>query len=167
METRRWLLPFTHEINMVALDSAVSLAESVGATLIGVSLISASHMARSKSGHLEAIQQSSDFLRTLQCKAARRHVPLECYEVSTVHVLQSIKTLVHERQCDGIILVAGAAQVCLLQDHEMRSLLIEPPTKLVMIRLSSSPESIAVQPSVISLLAWLRRLWWKVYVYAP
>jgi hypothetical protein len=38
---QRWLLPFTHGVNMQAIDYAVSQAQNAGARLVAVSLVSA------------------------------------------------------------------------------------------------------------------------------
>lgn len=40
MKTRRWLLPFTFELDNCAINCVVRQAESAGATLVAVSLIS-------------------------------------------------------------------------------------------------------------------------------
>jgi len=61
MKTSRWLLPFTFGVDMRAIDYAVSLAGSAGATLVPVSLIS----APAKGARLEHIQQSKDFLEAV------------------------------------------------------------------------------------------------------
>lgn len=122
METPRWLLPFTFGIDMRAIDYAVSLAGSARATLVPVSLIA----TPSKGARLEHIQQSKDFLEAVQHKASRHAVPLERYEVFTQNMLQSIRMLVTEIRCDGIILVTGGEHSRLLQDIEVKHLLIQP-----------------------------------------
>lgn len=132
MNTSRWLMPFTHGVDMRAIDYAVRLAESAGATMVPVSLVS----APPKGARLEHIQQSKDFLEAVQNKAARFQVPVERYEVFTVDALQSITTLVHQIRCNGIILVTSRGHTCLLQDQEVKQLLIAPPAALVLIRLS-------------------------------
>src|SRR5258706_12055213 len=90
----RWLLPFTSAVDMRALDAVVCLAESHGATLVAMSLITVPHESRSRGVRLEYIQQSKDFLEALQYKAARQHVPVERYEVFTGDVVRSLKLLV-------------------------------------------------------------------------
>src|SRR5207248_5017010 len=71
METRRCLLPFTHGVNMQAIDYAVSLAGSSGATLVAVSLVSVPQAPRPRGARLEHIQQSKDFLEAVKWKATR------------------------------------------------------------------------------------------------
>ncbi len=93
MMNPRWLLPFTHEVDMRAIDYLVSLAENNGATLIPVLLVSVPNESRSGGARLEHIQQSKDFLEAVQYKAARLQVPLERYEVFTSDVIQSITML--------------------------------------------------------------------------
>ena len=154
MKTPRWLLPFTHGVDMRAIDCVVRLAESAGATLVAVSLVSAPrHGAR-----LEHIQQSKDFLEAVQHKAERFQVPVERYEVFTGDVIQSLTTLVHERRCKGIVLVTGGEHSRLLRDEEVKHLLIKPPAALVLIRLSP-PVGLAPAPSLPArFFSWWRRL---------
>jgi hypothetical protein len=143
MKTPRWLLPFTHGVDMRAIEYAVRLAESAGATLVLVSLIS----APPKGARLEHIQQSKDFLEAVQHKAERFQVPVERYEVFTADVIQSLTTLVHERRCEGIVLVTGGEHSRFLRDEEVKHLLIKPPAALVLIRLSA-PIGLAPAPSL-------------------
>jgi hypothetical protein len=96
MKMPRWLLPFTYGVDTAAIECVVRLAESAGATLVAVSLIS----NPSKGARLEHIQQSKDFLEVVQHKTARYQVPVERYEVFTTDVLQSLTTLVHERRVE-------------------------------------------------------------------
>jgi hypothetical protein len=154
MKTPRWLLPFTFGVDMRAIDYAVSLAESAGATLVPVSLVS----APSRGARLEYIQQSKDFLEAVQQKAERHQVPLERYEVFTQNVLQSIRTLVSEMPCDGIILVTSGEQTCLMQSEEVKRLLIEPPAALVLIRLPTHTRSLSEPHLGTRFLSWLRGL---------
>ena len=128
---------------MRAIEYAVRLAESAGATLVPVSLIS----APPKGARLEHIQQSKDFLEAVQHKAERFQVPVERYEVFTADVIQSLTTLVHERRCEGIVLVTGGEHSRLLRDEEVKHLLIKPPAALVLIRLSA-PIGLAPAPSL-------------------
>src|SRR5689334_10446120 len=102
MKKPRWLLPFTHGVDMHAIDYVVRLAESAGTMLVPVSLVSS---PPNKGARLEHIQQSKDFLEAVRFKAERLQVPVERYEVFTADVLRSITILVHEMHCDGIVLV--------------------------------------------------------------
>ncbi|HEU0003361.1 MAG TPA: hypothetical protein VFQ36_20815 [Ktedonobacteraceae bacterium] len=131
MKTARWLLPFTSGVDMLAIDYVVRLAGSTGAMLIPVSLV----CAPPEGARLEHIQQSKDFLEAVQHKAARYGVAVERFEVFTPNVLQSIRTLVYEMCCDGIVLLTSGEQTRLMQDEEIKQLLVEPPTALVLIRL--------------------------------
>jgi hypothetical protein len=150
MKTPRWLLPFTHAVDMRAIDSVVRLAESAGATLVAVSLISAPRQG----ARLEHIQQSQDFLEAVLHKAERFQVPLERYEVFTVDVLQSLTTLVHDRRCKGIVLVTGGEHSRLLRDEEVKHLLVKPPAALVLVRLSAS-EGMTPTPGLSArFMAW-------------
>ena len=156
MKTPRWLLPFTFGVDMCAIDYTVRLAESAGATLVPVSFVSAPPEGGAR---LEHIQQSKDFLEAVQNKADVYRVPLERYEVFTADVLQSMRTLVHEMRCDGIILVTSGERTCLMQTEEMKRLLIKPPAALVVIRL---PEHTGMRFPLAArartgFFSWLRR----------
>ena len=155
MNTRRWLLPFTHGVDMRAIDDVVRLAENAGAMLVAVSLVSIPQ--GSAGARLEHIEQSKDFLEALQYKAARYGVPVERYEVFTANVVQSITLLTHQMQCEGIIVVTGGGKTLLLQDHEMKHLLTEPPATLMLIR--RPPVGTQISPLSIRFLAWLWSLW--------
>ena len=155
----RWLLPFTHGVDMRAIDYLVSLAQNNRATLIPVSLVYVPTESRSGGTRLEHIQQSKDFLEAVKYKAARFQVPVERYEVFTSDAIQSITMLVHNLQCDGIVMVAIEHKEVLLRNHELKRLLEEPPASLVLIRLPARRQE--ARPFYLGdgLLAWLRRLW--------
>jgi hypothetical protein len=159
MEAPRWLLPFTYGVDMRAIDHVVSLAESAGATLVAVSLISTPHQPGSRGPRLEHIQQSKDFLEAVKWKASRYGISVERHEVFTTDVMQSIGLLTGEMHCAGIILVTSSEREALLQAHEVKQLLINPPAPLVIIRLSPDPAQIQMPHLGIRFLSWLRRLW--------
>jgi hypothetical protein len=158
MMNLRWLLPFTHGVDMRAIDYVVSLAENNGATLLPVSLVSVPDDSRSRGARLEHIQQSKDFLEAVKYKAARHQVPVERYEVFTSDVTQSITMLVHDLHCDGIVMVAIEHQEILLRKHELKQLLVDPPASLVLIRLPAHPQEARAFYLVTGLLSWLHRL---------
>jgi len=139
MNAPRWLLPFTHGVDMGAIDSVVRFAQSAGATLVPVTLIAVPHERRSRGVRLEHIQQSKDFLEAVQFKAARLEVPVERYEVFTGDVLQSIALLVQDLRCDSIVLVTGEQREMLLHASELKRLLMEPPAALVLMRPGHRP----------------------------
>src|SRR5258708_27373633 len=126
MNISRWLLPFTSAVDMRALDAVVRLAESHGAMLVAMSLITVPHESRSQGVRLEYIQQSKDFLEAVQYKAARQHVLIERYEVFTGDVVRSLELLVHEQHGSCIVLVTRGEKDSLLQRHELRHLLRAP-----------------------------------------
>jgi hypothetical protein len=155
----RWLLPFTHGVDMRAINYLVSLAENNGATLIPVSLISVPNHSRSAGARLEHIQQSKDFLEAVKYTSARLQVAVERYEVFTSDVIQSITTLVHDLHCDGIVMVAIEHKEVLLRTHELKQLLVEPPASLVLIRLPARSQEAGAFYLGARLLSWLRRHW--------
>ncbi|MBV9228465.1 MAG: universal stress protein [Chloroflexi bacterium] len=158
MEMPRWLLPFTNGVDMRAIDYVVRLAESAGVTLIPVSLVSA---PPKRGARLEHIQQSKDFLEAVRFKAERLGVPVERYEVFTADVLRSIAVLVCEMRCDGIVLVSRGQRTRLMQDEEVKRLLIDSPTALVLIRLPAHSRSILKLHQGDNFFSWLPSHWGK------
>lgn len=160
MNVPRWLLPFTHGVDMGAIDAVVRFAQSAEATLVPVTLIAVPHERRSRGARLEHIQQSKDFLEAVQFKAARLEVPVERYEVFTGDVLQSIALLVQDLGCDSIVLVTSVQQEMLLHASELKRLLMEPPASLVLMRLPARTGRTQTPQQVVSrFLPWLRGLW--------
>jgi hypothetical protein len=159
MKEQRWLLPFTHGVNMQAIDYAVSLAQNARARLVAVSLVSVPQEPRSSGARLEHIQQSKDFLEAVKWKAARYKVPVERYEVFTGNVLQSITLLVYNQDCDSIILVTSEKKDVLLEANEVKRLLEAPPVSLVLIRLPAKVEQLSARQLGARFLSWLQQLW--------
>jgi len=159
MKEQRWLLPFTHGVNMQAIDYAVSLAQNARARLVAVSLVSVPQEPRSSGARLEHIQQSKDFLEAVKWKAARDEVPAERYEAFTGNVLQSITLLVDNQDCDSIILVTSEKKGVLLEANEVKRLLEAPPAPLVLIRLPAQTERLSTGQLGSRFLSWLQQLW--------
>jgi universal stress protein family protein len=161
MKEQRWLLPFTHGVNMQAIDFAVSLAQNAGARLLAVSLVSIPQESRSSGARLEHIQQSKDFLEAVKWKAARYEVPIERYEVFTSNVLQSITLLVDNRHCDSIILVTSGKKDVLLEINEVKRLFEAPPTSLVLIRRQANAKRLSIEQISARFLVWLQHFGWQ------
>lgn len=155
MESPRWLFPFTHGVDMRAIDMVVLLAESRGATLVAASLIAVPPEKRSHGARLEHIQQSKDFLEAVKFKAARHRVPIERYEAFTGNVLGSIKLLIHEQRLDSIVLVRSEEKDNFLHANEKKCLLENPPATLVLLRLPTRKEG--TEGIYTRFLPWLRR----------
>jgi hypothetical protein len=155
MKSPRWLFPFTHGVDMRAIDTVVRLAEEEGATLVAVSLIAVRPERRSQGVRLEHIQQSKDFLEAVKFKAARHQVTIERYEAFTSNVLESITLLTHDQRCDSIILVMCGEKETLLATGEKKCLLEAPPAALVLIRLPTQAEW--KRHMRTRFVSWLRR----------
>ena len=138
MKTMRLLLPFTHGVDMCALDSAVRLAKSCDATLVPLALISVPQDGRAAGARLENIQQSKDFLEAVRHKAARYGVPLERLEVFTGDAVRSIRVIASEMECEGILLFVGGGHGVLLEAGEMKRLMEHVTCKLYIMRVQSS-----------------------------
>src|SRR6266704_1699742 len=103
MKTPRFLLPFVHGVDKFAIEQAILLAKSHQATLIPLVLIHVPEERRKKSVRLEYLQQSKDFLETVQQKADWYSVRIERLEVFTSDIIQSINLVASEMACEGIL----------------------------------------------------------------
>jgi hypothetical protein len=65
MKSPRWLLPFTHEVDMRAIEFVVRLAENVGATLVAVAHLQPNQ--RSAPGAYPAIERLPGGCATEDC----------------------------------------------------------------------------------------------------
>jgi len=136
LRTKRLLLPFTHGVDMYALEYAVHLAKNNEAELIAASLIPCAKESR-KAIRLEQIQQSRDFEVASGNKAANYGVPMRYVEVVTRNVIQEINRLVQEHECEGVVLSVREGQGVLLQTREVKHLMVEAICKLYIVRLPS------------------------------
>jgi hypothetical protein len=155
MKEQCWLLPFTHGVDVRAIETVVRTAEARGAMLVPVALIAVPRGGRSAGARLEHIQQATDFLELVQHIAARHRVLVECHEVFTADLGKGIRQLIKDLHCDGLVLVTGEQHGLLLSTEEMPGLLTAPPTSLILIRLPvQKPERMASH-LVARLSAWL------------
>jgi len=138
MKKARMLLPFTYGVHLQALEYAVLLAESRNAILVVLSLVHIPFEQRTKGARLEHIQQSKDFLVAVQHKAARHAVPVEQKEVYTSDVVQSISTVAQEMNCEYILLFVRDGNAILLHTHEVKHIMTQVDSKLLIVRLPSS-----------------------------
>jgi hypothetical protein len=136
MNTQRWLLPFTHAVDLSAIDAAVRLAEHSGTTLIAISLIAPRPgQRRAPCARLEHLQESRDFLEAVRWKALRLQVSVECHEIFTEDIPGSIATQVQELDCQSVILTHHGAGDALLSSHDLMHMLMNPPAPLLFLTL--------------------------------
>ncbi len=135
MKTTRLLLPFTHGVDMEALDLAVLLAKDRQATLIPLALVHVSDTRRPAGARLEHIQQAKDFLEAAQHKAAKHGVSIERFEVFTSDAVQSTDVLVQQLECDGIVLSARGSNSVLLTTDESKRLMEKIACMFYIVRL--------------------------------
>jgi hypothetical protein len=141
------LLPFTHGVDMYALEYAVHLAKNSEAEIIAVSFITRAKEAL-KAVRLEHIQQSRDFEVALDNKAGNYGVPLHYVEVCTRDAVSEINCLVQEHECEGILLFVRKGQGVLLQTREIKRLMVEAMCKLYIVRLPSGEGRKALQDMI-------------------
>jgi hypothetical protein len=139
------LLPFTHGIDSFAIEQAIRLAKSLGATLIPLSIIFVPQERCPGGVRLEHIQQSKDFLEVAKHKAARIGIPLERFEVCTPDVVESINIVAREQECEGILLFVEDRRGVLLQADEIKHLMERAACKLYIMRLRSDDKDTPVR----------------------
>lgn len=122
MVAQRVLLPFTHGVNESAIDHALRFAGASHMTLVTVALIP---LPKTRSGdgvRLEHIQQAKDFFELIRVKAARYEVAVEQYEQITNNVLESIKSVARQRDCQGLLMMAGGKGMYFLAVEETQQI---------------------------------------------
>lgn len=155
MNRTRFLLPFTHGVDMFAIEQAVLLAKGHEATLIPLALLSVPEERQAKGTRLELVQQSKDFLEATKYKAARYAVPFERFEVFTSDVVQSINIVASEMKCEGILLFVGHRGGILLDFNEIKRLVELPICKLYVLHLQAGERESFAQMLRQRLSHWL------------
>jgi len=143
MNTKRFLLPFAHGVDMGAIEQAVRLAKGHDAVLVPLSLISVQNERNCL--RLESIQQSKDFLEAAKHKASAYDVSIEPFEVFTQNVKQTINLLASEMECDGIVLFLGGKRGILLPASVIKHLLETANCKLYIMRLQSGENTLLIK----------------------
>lgn len=147
------LLPFTHGVDASAIEHALALALHLRSELVALSLIRLPEApGRARQPRPDAIQQSRDFLEFVQCKAARRGVPLKRVELYTHHPVRSIRTLAREMECDGVLLFVRRGAGVLLATTEVKQLLEDHSVPLYIARLQTPGSDL---PGLGRLPGWL------------
>lgn len=136
MKQKRFLLPFTHGVEMRAIEEAVRLARKEHATLLPLSLLP-SH-ERSHRLRFEHIQQSKDFLEAVKQKAVRQHVPVEPVELQTDHPTHAIIEFAHKHKVNGIVLITRDGKGVLLSTNQVRHLLEKQSSLFYIIQLPTT-----------------------------
>lgn len=120
MKTIRLLLPFTGNINTLALNYAIQFAEKRQATLVPLALI---RVMPGKAVRLEHIQQAQDFLEFVHYKAQQQGVPIEQARIYTSDAVRSIEAVAGEMNCAAVMLFLSDTGDVLLDLAELRSLM--------------------------------------------
>src|SRR6266704_5297327 len=157
MNTGRLLLPFTHGVDMPALDFAVSFARNRHATLVPLVLIPLPEQQRARGVRLEMFQQAQDFLEAVSFKAIEYDVIIERVEVVTQNVVEQIVHVLSSQECDGLLLFMREAKGVLLQEQKIKTLIEQrgPPCYLVHLPSTCTTQQI---PKIIQRFwEWLSR----------
>jgi hypothetical protein len=133
VKQRRVLLPFTHGVNMNAIEQAVRFAKHEHAILVALSLLPEHELSRRL--RWEHIQQSKDFLEAVRHKAARHDVPVEPFEVHTEHPVQTINEFAHEHHVSGALVFVHEGKGVLLSSNQINHLLERATPRLFIVTL--------------------------------
>ncbi len=159
MNTGRLLLPFTHGVDMPALDFAVSFAHNRHATLIPLVLIPALEQQRTCSVRLEMFQQAQDFLEAVSFKAMKYDLTIERVEVVTQNVVEQIVHVLSSQECDGLLLFMREAKGVLLQEQEIKALIDQRGPPCYLVHLPSIRRTQQTSKIIHRLCEWLSRRW--------
>ncbi|GCE28468.1 hypothetical protein KDA_39520 [Dictyobacter alpinus] len=142
---RRLLLPFTHGIDGNAIDFALAMAQQERAILVVISWLtlpitaSGSCSGSGKHVRLGFIEQSQDFLALIQHKARRFQVPIECIELYSTDVVKSMMAMAGEMDCDALLLFQRNHKTVLLDERELKQLLVTSRIPLLFVQMSAGP----------------------------
>lgn len=116
----RFLLPCTAQADQGAIDAAIEVAHSCGATLVPLSLQQG--LKTEEEGAVQAKSRLSQhsFLEMVQHQAAIMEVPLEWFELSTHDAGRSIHVFAEEMNCSGILLFVREGKGILLETKDVR-----------------------------------------------
>ena len=160
MKENRWLLPCTFGVNLRALDLVFRLAQDSGATLVPASLIVVPDTQQGQELLPARRQQSEEFLKIVQWKAAQYHILVEPHEIWTSNVQERMKRLVFDLQCDSIVFVTEGKDGVLLSAHEMKDVFMGgTQASLVLVRLHASNKGTIMAHLRTSFSVWVRKLW--------
>ncbi len=116
----RFLLPCTENADRGAIDAAIELVHSYGATLVPLSLKCTSETENVRAVQTEMRQPQHNFLEMVQHQAAIMEVPVEWFEISTHDAGRSIHAFAEEMDCSGILLFVSEGKGVLLETNEVR-----------------------------------------------
>jgi hypothetical protein len=139
MKLSRILFPFTHGIDMQAVEAAVGAAYNQQAILVLLSLIPLPPHQPSRGARLEHIQQSKDILKVVARVAKRYHVPLETQEVFTRDIVGCIAACMSTRQYDYVIIVLRGQKSVLMHTPDVRQLIKNCDMPFLFIHLPPKP----------------------------
>lgn len=129
----RWLLPFSGDLDLAALQTLIELARHHQAELVAVALLTTDRKHRRI--RAERSMEAQDFLQGAYWAARRANVPLRQVEVLVSDVHASISSLWRKMRCTDIVLLTRQQHVLMLRPEERASLLEDRALPLVMIDL--------------------------------
>lgn len=157
MHVGRLLLPFTHGIDMQALDFAVSFACNRHATLIPLVLIPVPEQQSTCGVRLEMFQQAQEFLEAVSFKATKYDVAIERVEVVTHNVVEQIVHVLSSQKCDGLLLFMSETKGILLLEQEIKALIEQRGPPCYLVHLPSTRRTHKTHTIIQRFWEWLSR----------
>ncbi|WP_052888789.1 universal stress protein [Thermogemmatispora carboxidivorans] len=151
--SRRWLLPFSWEVDVEAIDAIVRLAALEGASLIALSLLPGATTRSPQQLRAEYWQQSLDFLEVVRWKRQRYGVQGEAYELLSEDLGESIVSFAHEFACDRVLVIRRPHGDALLPAPQVQRLLREGLVPLMLLYWPEQPAGLSL---VQRLRSWLK-----------
>lgn len=118
MEQKRFLLPFTCDVNVKALHQVLQVARVHNATVVALALIPLAEQQQREDVRLEYIEQVQDFLAALFTQADIHSVRVEACELYTHNLLESINCYTQHLRCQRVLLSYEGEKVHFLHPHE-------------------------------------------------
>ncbi len=118
MEQNRYLLPFTCDVDIQAIRSALVLAKVHNAKLVALVLLPLSQQQSPDNVRLEHLQQAQDFLSVLETQAAIQAVPVELHTDYTYDISESISYYRKQLGCQRVLISYEGERAHFLQPHE-------------------------------------------------
>ncbi len=122
MEQNRYLLPFTCDVDIQAIRSALVLAKVHNAKLVALALHPLPMSQGPETIRLEHLQQAQDFLSVLETQAAIQSVPVELYTDTTHDISATISYYTKSMRCQRVILSYEGEKTHLLHPYEAQYL---------------------------------------------
>ena len=158
VQPTRLLLPFTHGVDMQAINLAIDFAAQLHACLVLLVLYPVEN--KDQAPRLDFMQQAQDYFEAVSHRAARRGggVRVERYEVVAHDVASATISLAYAKGCANILLCLREGRGVLLQTHEIKAVCEQPGPAVYVMQLPARSRKLSLFALSRSFAACLSRL---------